>query len=424
MIIWNKKIKAGALQFAILVSVVIAVVISAFVLLSYTQQQFTKRSQYAALAIKLANSGMDYIKQVDLVYDDSITFSPEGSVKENITLFKSHWGIYDKVISIGKSKNFTSRKIAFIGGSTPVEDRIALHLNETNSPLVVVGDTRIHGKVVLPSQGIKAGAIAGVYFQRDQLIEGSISYNIATKPVLSVKKTSYFKELLFGQRSQEDSSYIRSLQHNMGFSFSTKPKWLYRPGIITLGNQELENNIIVKSDTLIRVSAFAKAKNIILVAPQIEIDNNVSATFQAFASKRIIVGSKVRLNYPSALILIEDSMRQSKKKIGALGITLGNQSVISGSVLHIGESKDPYQEAKIHLLENSLVRGEVYSDQTVELRGEVKGSVHAHQFEVKVKGSIYKNHLLNTSISTDSFPAAYCGIISDVTEPNIVQWVY
>lgn len=424
MKIWRQKISGGALQFAILISVVIVVIISAFILLSYTQQQFARQVKDSGNAIKLAISGFDYLKQKDITYGDSVQFYLEGQERESFTLYKSHWGIYDKVVSAGTSNKFSTKKMALVGGKTAKEDRLVLYLDETNSPLVLVGNTIIQGNVVLPGQGVKPGAIAGNYFQGNTLIDGGVRSSRTKKPKVPTLKLNYIKNLIFGGVPDQDSLFLRSLEKTMTSSFSTDPKWLYRSGIIDLKEEEIANNIIVKSDTLIRVSAFAKANNIILIAPHIEIANNLRGTFQAFAAKSITVGERVKLAYPSALVLMQSERMSSKEKITLEGITVGGGSTISGGIFHLGSTNDSYQKAMIHLSEGSLVRGEVYSDQTVELLGTVEGSVFAHQFEVQAKGSVYKNHLYNTTITTGDFPETYTGIHTDITDVTIAQWVY
>ena len=44
-------------------------------------------------------------------------------------------------------------------------------------------------------------------------------------------------------------------------------------------------------------------KNIILIAPEISIEDGVSGNFQAIANDKIEVGKKVQLFYPSALVI-------------------------------------------------------------------------------------------------------------------------
>jgi len=420
----QKKIKAGSLQFAVLISVVISIIISAFILLSYTQQQFANQIEFSDQAIKLSTGGFDYLKQQEIPYNDSITYIVENTKNESFTLYKGHWGIYDKVISRGRSHNFNHQKIALIGGKTLSKDRTSIHLDDTNSPLVVVGETKIIGNVILPERGIKTGSISGVSFRGDQLVYGAINNTIKVRPSISSDKNRYLQSLLYGSIPDQDSLYIRSDSEVISSSFNTDPKWLYRREVIQIDNQVLENNLIIKSDTLIRVSAFAKANNVIFIAPYIKIDHNVVGNFQAIASKSIEVGENVTLNYPSALILLTKDEKETESREGIHGISLGSRSILSGSILQQGTSSNRYQRAIIKLAEDSVVRGEVHSDQSIELLGTVVGSVYTNQFEVGVKGSVYKNHLYNTIINSRDFPESFCGIQSDITQVNVGQWVY
>ncbi|EAQ39502.1 hypothetical protein MED134_08426 [Dokdonia sp. MED134] len=424
MKMWQQKISAGALQFAILISVVIAVIVSAFILLSYTQQQFARQVNDSAKVLGLASSGFDYLKQKDITYGDSINFNLEGQENESITLHKSHWGIYDKVVSVGSRNGLSKTKIALVGGRVDSKNRLALHMEETNSPLVLVGNTLIQGNVVLPVRGVKPGSISGDYFEGNELIDGEINSYETPKPQVPDVKLKYIEKLLFGSVGNQDNLYIRSTEKIMSSSFTTDSKWLYSPGVIDLKALKIENNIIVKSDTLIRVFASTKANNILLIAPNIEISDNVQGTFQAFASKSIITGERTKLNYPSALVLMQENGLSIDRKREQRGVILGNNSLVLGGVFHFGKGNDDYQRAMIHLSEGSLVRGEVYSDQTVELIGSVEGSVYTHQFETKFKGSVYKNHLYNTTLSTENFPEVFTGVHTNVTDLNILQWVY
>jgi hypothetical protein len=420
----NTKIKAGALQFAILISVVIAVILSAFILISYSQLQFAKQLARSANTIKLSHDGIGYAKQKTIPYGDSITLYLEEDVQEEITIFKTHWGIFDKIVSIGKSRNFKTQKIALLGGQTLEKERSAIYLEDSNSPLVVVGDTRIYGNVVLPRKGIKSGNIAGNYYQGKSLVNGKINQNASTKPQISKEKKAYIKTLLFGNLPQEDSLFIRSFALEITSTFETAPKWVYSPDVIEVDNQSITRNIIVKSDTLIRVSAFAKAENIILIAPHIEIADNVKASFQAFASKSITVGKRVNLTYPSALVFQEkENPVLTTNQEELRGIVLEEGSTVSGSVIHLGSPRDTYQKALITIKENASVQGEVYSDHIVQLEGTVKGSVYTRQFAIATRGSIYKNHLFDATIDTRNFPISFCGIQTTQTQTNLVQWV-
>lgn len=418
----RKKFKAGALQFAILISVVVAVLLSSFLLLTHTQQRLHQRVGFAQETIRISHTGIAYAKQQQLAYNTVITPDIETVPVESLTLQQSHWGIYDKLIAQAQWKKHTHQKIALLGGQFPSNERPALYLEDTNTPLVLVGNTSITGNAYLPRQGVKAGNIAGNYYQGNTLINGDINPSNRTLPQLSKAKKDYLEALIFGRPPLADSLYIQSTSAILEHQFDQDALWLYRSGVIDLTGT-YRTNIIVKSDTLIRVSAFAKAENIILVAPIIQISSGFSGTIQAFASKGIEVSENVSLNYPSAVLLWEKET-DDNATTDNIQIALRKGSRISGSVAYIGTATQRITRPKILLETESLVYGEVYSEQPIQLSGSVEGSVFTHGFATQERGSIYQNHIYNGAIDVRNLPESYCGLFTGNTQTNLVTWLY
>ncbi len=420
------KVKAGALQFAILISVVIAMVIAAFIMLTYTQLQFAKQLQFSASSIELCHTGIAYAKKENIVYNDTVSVVLENNEQQRLQLLKSHWGIFDKVVALGKHKNFSHKKIGLLGGQMLQKERSSIYLEDTNSPLVLVGKTAIYGNAQLPPKGVKAGVIAGNYYQGKTLIHGGVKLNATTLPLIPVEKRRYIQQLLFGRSPDQDTLYIPvnttgAIKH----TFQEASKWMYSPGVITLRDQEFTDNIIIKSDTLIRVSAFAKAENILLIAPHISIEDGVAGSFQAFASQAITVGNNVRLSYPSALVCYEDESQKSRtSSTPSNEIRIGADSQVEGSIIDLRNTRERIIQPTITLEETATLTGEIYSEGAVQILGTVRGSVYTHQFASKARGSLYQNHLYNAVIDSRDFPTSFCGLMTAQTHSNLVQWVY
>ena len=100
-------------------------------------------------------------------------------------------------------------------------------------------------------------------------------------------------------------------------------KCLYR---IHLVNVKLTGNILIRSNTKINVAASATLKDVILIAPVIHIEKGVSGNFQAIATKKIYVDQGANLQYPSALILINDIQ---KEEFSSVNTTDPNQILIA-----------------------------------------------------------------------------------------------
>ena len=107
---------------------------------------------------------------------------------------------------------------------------------------------------------------------------------------------------------------------------------------IILENLSLHGHLLIVSKRSITVKASAKLQDVILIAPEITIESNTIGTFQAMASKKIIVESNVQLAYPSALVVLHK------------GESIINQS---------RNTNQPKEESCIEIQKNTDIRGVV-----------------------------------------------------------------
>ncbi len=414
------KVRAGALQFAILVSVIIALLISSFILLTYTQLQFSKRISLSSEVIRYCHMGMEYAKQSPLDY--GIPISPSILDSEHqLELVKTHWGMFDKVMVNAQIKTIRHQKIGLLGGRLPKENRLALYLEDTNSPLVVVGKTNIYGNVKLPKRGVKAGYIGGKSYYGTSLVHGNTGISTSNLPAIDPQKRTYISKLLFDPVFIEDSLFITTQRNEpLKNTFASAPKWMYRKGIIHLNAQEIQNNIIVKSDTLIRVSALVNVKNIILIAPHIIIEEGVKGSFQAFASRHIEVDQGSVLSYPTVLCVIEREETGDNIK----GIHVEKGAMIAGSLMYLNSAKRRFLQPAITIGDNAVVTGEVYCERSVQVNGSIYGSVYTHKFATGTRGSIYQNHIYNGTLDVRPLPESFSGMVRSDTYNDLVQWMH
>ena len=117
--------------------------------------------------------------------------------------------------------------------------------------------------------------------------------------------------------------------------------------------------MIVQSSTKITVSPSAVLKDVILIAPEIEIQNNVISNFQAFASKRISIGESVQLQYPSALILNKNQDISQPNNTGEKekpSIQIGKSSVVKGVLVYLGTDPLSNYKTQIELQKTSYTQ--------------------------------------------------------------------
>jgi len=420
------KVKAGALQFAIMISAIIAVLLSVFIVLVHSHSLFEKKSELLIETIEHAENIL--LKELDnfSVKQDTTVHIFEEDIAKTTKIHKSYWGIFGKVFTQVETKGKSYEKLALVSGWQPNVDRTALYLKETNRPLIVVGNTKIQGKTYLPSRGVRAGTISGNSYYGSELVYGRISKSNETLPKLPLQLTNYLSFLQEIPLLSNDEEFINLKQGKIYTnSFSKSLKTVFSRGELDLFGVKLIGNIIVRSDTKIKVAASSSLKDVLLIAPEIHIESNVKGTFQAIASKQIIVGKDCELSYPSALVLMTENDLEvpstgEKKK----HIYIDNNTSIKGIVCYLqNETKNRF-EPQVLMKENTVLEGFLYCEQQMELLGNVFGSIYTSGFITKQFGSVYQNHIYNGGVSSLELIDEYVGFPLENLEFKVVKWLY
>ena len=426
----NKQLSAGALQFTMYIVIVIAILLAAFIILVHTQKTFKLQTNLTLETIENTNKGMNYALQNDNIsLKDTIQVKLQEHAHGVVEIQKDLWGIYEKITAVSRIKNKQFKKIALVGGNQP-ENRVALYLEDNNRPLVLVGHTKIQGSVYLPQHGLRTGNISGHAYYGNQLIYGNTKTSKAALPKLSngVKKSTEYLKTKIKTVSQNQFLDL-DISNTFQNSFNEPLKVVYGLEDILLFGKTLIGNIVVQSETKIIVDATTKLKDVILMAPEIEIKNQVKGTFQAFASKKIVIGTGCQLYYPSALVLEEvrpikmDLTHSKEVKLKETPfIHLKKNATIKGSIIYQGFSKN--YKPQVLIEKNATIIGEIYCNKNTELLGSVYGSVYTAGFVANQSGSIYQNHIYNGIIEIDRLAKEYVGVSFENTKKGIAKWLY
>lgn len=424
----NHKLQSGALQFTVFISVLIALLLSGLLLYAYAFGYFKEQSKATIENIQLSDTGINYLLKQSQISSDTISLDVLEKENQTIQVHLSTWGIFEKAFVKTQHRKKIFTKTAFIGTLFDAEESPTLYLQETYNPLTLVGNTKITGKVFLPSQGVKPGYIAGQSYYGSQLIYGKIEKSGVNLPKLN---KSNLEQLLFYIKSYKPTNQadFMSLESNKKVvnSFKEKTKNSYSPQPITLENVEIVGNIIIKSDTLIRIKKTAKLREVLLIAPIIEIEEGTSGSFQAIASKKIIVGKECKLYYPSALVLCQDNrdLNATSQDRTDNQIFIDANTQINGCVCYF-QTKTFTSDFNTQMVleEKSRIKGQVYCEGSFELKGTVSGSVYTRQFIANQAGSVFVNHIYNGTIENTTISKLFGGIVLENQPKTIVKWLY
>jgi len=418
------KVRSGALQFAVFIAVLIALLLSGLMLYAYTFGFVKEQSTAAVENIQLAGTAIDYALAHDLPENDTLSLPIVEKEHQTVKIFASQWGMFQKIVAIAQHRQKLFRKVAIIGSTSDLETP-ALFLQENYSPLALVGNTVIRGIACLPSQGVKPGYIAGEGYYGSQLIDGPVRQSARELPKLD---PAYKVRLLSYLKKDGDSQYFldRSAPKTVN-SFLLPTKSLVSHAPVVLEDIELIGNIIIKSDTLVRIRRTAKLRDIIIVAPNIEIEAGTSGNFQAIASKSIVVGEDCRLDYPSALALLRNNLEpvpQQPTHAMPGQITVKQRTTISGSIC-VFQHKDIQEfTTQLFLDKQTSLKGQVYCEGNFALEGSVTGSAYVRQFIANKSGTVFLNHIYNGTIENKSNPYPFGGILFEDRKKTILQWLF
>ncbi|AXG69207.1 hypothetical protein KORDIASMS9_01427 [Kordia sp. SMS9] len=422
----DHRVKAGALQFAILISAIIAVLLSVFVVLVHSHSLFEKKSDLLIETIQqseftLLEALENYTREID-----TMSRVLDAELGMTSKLHKSYWGMFGKVFSQATTKGKTFEKMAFVSGWQSGLDRTALFLQETNRPLIVVGNTKIEGKTYLPKRGVRAGTISGNSYYGNTLVYGTILKSSETLPQLPQQLTNYLAALQKLPLPMQNDRYIDLKPGRIYTNSFTKPvKTVFSRGELDLLNVKLVGNILIRSNTKIKVAASSTLKDVILIAPEIVIESNVKGTFQAIASTQILVGTNCELSYPSALVIkTEDDLKVTSNQELKKHIFIDQDTRVQGIICYLQDETKNRFEPQIMLKENSKLEGFLYCQQQLELLGNVYGSVYTSGFITKQFGSVYQNHIYNGSISSAELIDEYVGFPLGNLKCKVMKWLY
>jgi len=416
-----KKIKASAMQFAILVSVIIAVLLGSFLVLSHTHRFFKIQSKLYLKTIDASNSGIEYGLKSKNVFTDSVLVISDNNIET--TIKRSFWGGFQVIESTSKSKTAKFSKQALVG--SPISHpNIALYISEDNSPLILVGDTKIKGTGYLSTRGVKPGIISGHYYTGDKLIDGQIKRSLDRLPKLNSRWVTYINNLKDFIPTSGDI-VINQTEQNSN-SFFNNSHIIYQRGSIRL-DEIYTGNIIIKSETSITISKYASLTDVIVIAPKIIIETGFKGSASFIASQTIEVKQNVELTYPSALIVTQKQNKLNAKK--ELAISISDNASVSGIVVYL------IKESKVESLKNqtninidiqslSIINGQVYCQGSTELSGTVIGSIYTDRFIYNGFGSLYINHIYSGTILANDLHPKFSGLPFSNTNNGIIRWLY
>lgn len=404
-------LRASALLYSVVFSIVI-LIITLFIIASlYDSQVSTIKLKRIERANDNMESAIAVLLNTDNVNGPTIDLFKDGKDIAYVNTYK--WGLCDVksiICAVGKD---TLRK-AFILGYAP--DRgYAINITASDRVLNIAGRTTIKGNAFIPNGTFKRAYIEG----RGSLSSSPVDGQIKPSPYLSVIGMDKLKQDLniFLTTVQEDvmheSNDIRTA------SFTDRAQVLSSTAAIKLESEQLKGKYIIKSATKISVASNASLEDVILIAPEIEIEDGFTGIVQGFASNKLNVGKHVALKYPSALCLLPATATDS-----TCILSFGDDSKMAGTIVAF-LGKDLTNKSMIIMGKDSKLYGQIFCEGYVQLQGSVYGNVQAGSFYLKTPSAIYDNTLLDANVSCSDVNSNYYSYFDSKQKgKQVIKWLY
>ena len=303
----------------------------------------------------------------------------EDDKQSRVTLSTEYWGLYERVQT--STDDGKIQKVRLMGAATESRHGAVLYVLNNRRAFTLTGKTDIRGTVYVPDNGVLYGQVNSDFFQGRPLDESVIRQSTEQFPETN-------SDLL------RSLSEVRMMQQVEPYSYVPTRRSFLEPTLYVecsdFTGADLQGNIVVYSQSPVRIDSTARLEDVLLVAPAVTIGEGFSGLLQVLAGDSVVVKPRVTLKYPSGIIL-PAAGRDAFIRIEE------NAEVNGYAVVKLaGELPRNSRHKHYHQDEKGWVRGLVWTDGIAEVHGTVTGSFYVNQSNYYTPQGFYNNLLYNT----------------------------
>ncbi len=354
---------------------------------------YLKTSLSADLAFKIVRSheNLNTLTGSHTIIDSTLssslwvdtTITGEGGKAASIKTLP--WGVYAVSLSTAQKWNDSLRQ-SILWGARPNNFSIALSRNDV---LSYSPNNQIGRGVYLKNKRVRLSEAQATAIKR-----------VTPEPLEKLKETPP-TALSFALSFHEplDTLVPEDLPINLNRSFFYSPVAVHSPRpLYVTGNYS--GPIIISSDSSVTLAKSAQVQSLIIKAPSVYVEDSTVGSFQIFAQDTVFVGEHAMLKYPSAIC--SDGTEAETPRV-----ILSSNSVLEGE-LRMVVSFQNQDESCVVVQDSCLIRGGVYTNASVLLKGNVIGQLYAHSvlsvineavFGHRIDGQIISQEQLNKRIA-------------------------
>ena len=344
------------------------------------------------------------------------------------------------IVKIDSSEITINKRLKGIFLEITAQAKNALTLSEHNSQLTVTGTTSITGNILFTGKEITKGRILGLQTPDKNFHKGMLLKSEESN--LEVFKDSVFTNIFSFQKNNFDITFDSEFILDQSTYQLLKNKNVYLSSDLTIrdslflesagaaikfavgGKVKIKEgtktniNLEIYCDSSVVIEKNSVSKNLVIVSKSgITIEKN-----SVFTNTQLISGSGIlingsQFNYPTNIALYVD-VSQEKMLDASIEI---ESSFINGSVLLCCSTTGIQSNKSKILINNSTVKGIVYSENYSEITGSIVGSLFTYRLKYYKKPTEYINWMVNLNINRNDLDNSFlCPIGFKNTSPTVI----
>ena len=419
----KKNLKAGALLYTLVISFVIFLLCGLLILSAYLSRLEIINLNLFQKLVENAQSGINLARSNPALFqlENEAVIDLFGKGEDSVRLEKKQWGIFNILACTSFSGTKEQQLACLLGQYTARMDTLAIYLVDKNTALTLAGNTYLNGICYLPKSGTKRGTFEQIPYTGNQLVHGDIRISTNQLPIFdSIIEKKLFEQLY--SLHQDSIIEFESIEQKNKIinSFFNKRLVIHSKNKIKLHGKQIIGNVFIQSDQEIEIDADNEIVDAIFFSPSIKLNSKLMVQGQFFSSDSILIEKDVILNYPSVIGIFASQPENLIRKI-----VLKEDSKVYGEVVTLEPELIGSSNCQIVLDSSSSVICRVYSNGTINIRGQVIGSVYTKEFYIQSGNSYYSNLLFNASIDRPSLNSKFVlsGILEKSSNLQVIKWI-
>jgi len=324
------KLRGGALYISILVSIILGVTLTFFILIAnYNQRNVTAFLQASQLQYNL-KSAFQAAQSAYFLQEHTTVWIKNPVNDDSMRINKLSWGAYLLICAETKNRHHYLSQSGLYG--TYMSADTGLMVSENSRPLGLSGNVVFKAGCYIPKAGIKPAYIEGQSYNSNAENYKHFRPAPFQIPGVNAEFCKGLKQQLHKGDLFLDSSIVIIPEHcNQPFMQKTLVC-----EVLTgyLRNTRLSNNIRLMCDD-IEIDSSAKLNNILIVCRKARFTKGFKGKVHVIASDSISMEENCEFFYPSSFVLFDEG----KGAEGFKFIQFNAHCKFSGGVLALGENK-------------------------------------------------------------------------------------